>query len=146
MMDAERLGQGRLEDFATREVFMATQKLTAAIIEDCKTKLLNAKRDILNRVQTAKSEFESLDLRGGDEADQTMNLLAENEFLTSQHRLKDQLLEIEFALARIQQGRYGVCEETEEPIEIERLKALPWTRVSLEGAELREAVKRKFAR
>jgi DnaK suppressor protein len=125
---------------------MQHQKLTAAIIEECKAKLLQSKQDILNRVRSAKSEFESLDLRGGDEADQTMNLLAENEFLTSQHRLKDQLMEIEFALARIQQGRYGVCEETEEAIEIPRLKALPWTRVSIEGAEIREAVKRKFAR
>ncbi len=125
---------------------MQNQKLTAAIIEECKAKLLQSKQDILNRVRAAKSEFESLDLRGGDEADQTMNLLAENEFLTSQHRLKDQLVEIEFALARIQQGRYGVCEETEELIEIPRLRALPWTRVSIEGAEIREAVKRKFAR
>ena len=125
---------------------MQQQKLNAAIIAECKAKLLTAKEDILNRVRAAKSEFESLDLRGGDEADQTMNLLAENEFLTSQHRLKDQLIEIEFALARIQQGRYGVCEETEEAIEIPRLRALPWTRVSIEGAEIREAVKRKFAR
>ena len=125
---------------------MAQQKMTTAVIDDCKGKLLQAKQDILNRVRSAKSEFESLDLRGGDEADQTMNLLAENDFLTSQHRLKDQLLEIEFALARIQHGRYGVCEETEEAIEVERLKALPWTRVSIEGAEIREAVKRKYAR
>ena len=66
MTDAERLGHGRLEDLATREVYMGQQKLTQAIIEDCKAKLLHAKQDILNRVQTAKSEFESLDLRGGD--------------------------------------------------------------------------------
>jgi len=125
---------------------MQQHKLTATIIEECKNKLLQAKQDILNRVRSAKMEFESLDLRGGDEADQTMNLLAENEFLTSQHRLKEQLLEIEYALARIQQGRYGVCEETEEHIEIERLKAVPWTRVSIEGAEIREAMKRKYAR
>ena len=98
------------KNLATREVQMAQQKLTVVIINECKAKLLQAKQDILNRVHTAKSEFESLDLRGGDEADQTMNLLAENDFLTSQHRLKDQLIEIEFALARIQHNRYGICE------------------------------------
>ena len=125
---------------------MAQQKLTAAIVEECKVKLLQAKLNLLNLGRSAKSDFESLDLRSGDEADQTMNLLAENEFLTSQHRLKAQLLEIEFALARIEQGRYGVCEETEEPIEIERLKVLPWTRVSIDGAQIRESAKRKLLR
>ena len=50
------------------------------------------------------------------------------------------------ALARIEQGTFGVCEETEEVIESERLLAIPWTRLSIEGAEIREAVSRRFAR
>jgi DnaK suppressor protein len=57
-----------------------------------------------------------------------------------------QLFEIESALARIDSNVFGICEETLEPIEVERLLAIPSTRLSIEGAELREAVKRKFAR
>ena len=60
--------------------------------------------------------------------------------------MRNQLLEIEMALARIEQGTFGFCEETEEPIESERLLAIPWTRLSIEGAEMREAVGRKYAR
>lgn len=123
-----------------------TQKLSPSFVDECKRKLLQTKQEILNRVQFAKKEFEALDLHGGDEGDQTMSVLAENEFLSAQSRLKEQLVEIEYALARIQQGRYGICEETEEPIELERLRAIPWTRVSIEGAEIREAVKKRFAR
>jgi DnaK suppressor protein len=119
--------------------------LPSHLIEECKTRLLKTKSEILNRVREGKREFAALD-KGSDEADQSMSQLAENEFLTSQSRLKMQLLEIEYALARIAHGTYGVCEETEEPIEIERLRALPWTRVSLEGAEIQEALRRKFAR
>ena len=122
------------------------QSFTKSFIQECKTQLLEAKRDILNRVRNSRNEYATLDRAGGDEADQTMALLAENDFLTAQTRMKELLLEIEFALSRIESGRYGICEETEELIETERLRALPWTRLSIEGAELRETVKHKFAR
>lgn len=115
------------------------------LIAECKTRLLQAKADLLMRARSTKEEFHSFD-RGGDEADQSMSLLAENEFLTKQERIKHQLLEIELALARIEAGRFGICEETEEPIEAERLRAIPWTRVSIEGAEIREALQKRFAR
>ncbi len=122
------------------------KSFTESFIQDCKMQLLDVKRDILNRVRNSRAEYATLDRAGGDEADQTMALMAENDFLTAQTRMKELLLEIEFALARIQSRRFGICEETEETIEIERLRALPWTRLSIEGAEIRETVKRKFAR
>ncbi len=55
-------------------------------------------------------------------------------------------MEIEGALGRIEKGLYGVCEETEEIIEAERLLAIPWTRLSIEGAEIRESLGKKYAR
>lgn len=122
------------------------RSFTESFIQECKMQLLEAKRDILNRVRNSRNEYAALDRAGGDEADQTMALMAENDFLTAQTRMKELLLEIEFALSRIESGRFGICEETEEPIEAERLRALPWTRLSIEGAEIRETVKRKFAR
>ncbi|RYZ88543.1 MAG: TraR/DksA family transcriptional regulator, partial [Proteobacteria bacterium] len=61
-------------------------------------------------------------------------------------RMHSQLLEIEYALSRIENGTYGICEETDEAIEVARLFAIPWTRLSIEGAELQEAMLRKFAR
>lgn len=125
---------------------MTNRRLNDSFITECKMALLETKRNIMNRVMRSRAEYQALDKNGGDEADQTMALLAENDFLTAQSRLKEQLLEIELALARIQNGRYGICEETEEPIEEERLRALPWTRLSIEGAEIRESVRRKFAR
>lgn len=125
---------------------MRARRLNDDLMMECKTRLLQMKRDILNRVRDARKEFESIDKSGGDEADQTMSVMRENEYLATQERLRSHLLEVEFALARIEQGHYGICEETEEPIETERLLALPWTRVSIEGAEIREAVRKRFAR
>ncbi|MDZ4085135.1 MAG: TraR/DksA family transcriptional regulator [Bdellovibrionales bacterium] len=123
-----------------------TKGLSDQFIRECRTRLVEMKSELLNRARNAMREFESRDRGGGDEADMTMALLAENDFLSDQERTKTRLLEIESALARIERGTYGVCEETDEPIEIERLRALPWTRLSIEGAEIREALSRRYVR
>lgn len=115
-------------------------------ISQCRKKLITLKQDILNRVRMAQLDFGHVEKSSGDEVDQTVAQLAENHFLITQERMRTQLLEIEQALARIENGTYGVCEETEEPIEVERLFAVPWTRLSIEGAEIQEALLRKFAR
>lgn len=46
---------------------------------------------------------------------------------------QDALNEIEEAIIRIQNGTYGLCEETGKPINKERLTAVPFARYSLEG-------------
>ena len=119
--------------------------ITAKLIEECKRKLLNSKAELLNRVKEARAHLVEDD-KGGDEADQTVRVLAEAEFLNMQDRLRTQLMEIEGALARIENGNFGLCEETEEPIEAERLLAIPWTRLSIEGAEIRESMNKRYAR
>jgi len=128
-----------------KPVFEKPKTITDAVIQECKEKLLNAKFELLNRVKEARGKLDQFE-RGGDEADQTMRILAEQEVMSLTDRLRQQLLEIESALGRIEGGAFGYCEETEEPIEIERLRAIPWTRLSIEGAEIRESVDRRYAR
>ncbi len=41
---------------------------------------------------------------------------------------QDAIYEVEEALSRIQNGKYGICELTGKPIEPARLEAIPWTR------------------
>jgi len=120
--------------------------LTIELIAECRKKLISMRQDILNRVRMAQLDFGHVEKSSGDEVDQTVAQLAENHFLISQERMRTQLVEIEQALARIENGTYGICEETEEPIEVDRLFAVPWTRLSIEGAEIQEAMLRKFAR
>lgn len=115
------------------------------IVKECKTLLLDAKAEVLNRVRSARRDLH-IEEKGGDEADQTMRVLAEAETLTLHERLRTQLVEIEMALGRIENGTYGICEETEELIEPERLRAIPWTRLSIEGAEIRESMQKRYAR
>ncbi|MBE8162616.1 MAG: TraR/DksA family transcriptional regulator [Bdellovibrionaceae bacterium] len=117
--------------------------LSKKFITECKKQLLLLKAEGLNRVNSAKAQLGYADSRGGDIADQTVKVLAEEEFLRMSTRLRLRLQEIEYALARIDSGAYGLCEETEEAIEKERLLAIPWARLSLEGAELRESMNRQ---
>lgn len=48
------------------------------------------------------------------------------------------LREINNALAKIQNGSYGLCEGTGKPITKVRLEAQPWARFSIEYATMRE--------
>ena len=120
-------------------------QISQQLISECRQKLLQSKADLLNRVKESRQDLTNDD-KGGDEADQTVRVLAEAEFLSLHERMRTQLLEIESALALIENGTFGVCEETEEIIEADRLKAIPWTRLSIEGAEIRESMTKRYAR
>ncbi len=111
--------------------------LTPEFLKECKQRLLTLKAELMNQMLQARRDFQARET-GGDEIDQSMAMIQEAQMMSTQNRQRVRLMEIESALARIQSGEYGYCEETEEPIEPARLLALPWTRLSLEGAERRE--------
>ncbi|MCE3009428.1 MAG: TraR/DksA family transcriptional regulator [Proteobacteria bacterium] len=119
--------------------------LSQEIIRTCKMRLLSMKQELLNRARTSRMEFAQNDKNSGDEIDQAVAQLTENSLLASQERIRVQLFEIEMALSRIQAGQFGFCEETGEQIEEQRLLAIPYTRLSIEGAELRESLSTRFA-
>jgi RNA polymerase-binding protein DksA len=68
---------------------------------------------------------------------------AETSFLIYEHDRQEALDEneealieqIDAALARIDDGTYGICVKTGEPIPVERLRALPWASMTVEAAE-----------
>jgi DnaK suppressor protein len=97
----------------------------------------------MNGLQSSKEDIEVM--TGGDEADQAADFQQKASALAMRESALRQIREIDAAMGRIEDGTYGICEETEEPIEEERLLALPWTRLSVEGAEIRERRKSKFA-
>ena len=48
------------------------------------------------------------------------------------------LEEIDQALKRIEEGTYGLCEETGKPISLARREAKPWARLCIEAAQKRD--------
>lgn len=114
-------------------------KINSELIKSCQLKLFTLKAELLNRMSSVRWEIKNNDKNSGDEVDQSVAMLSEHNNLVTNERIRSQLMEIEFALARIQRGEFGFCEETQEPIEPERLLAIPYTRLSIEGAEIRES-------
>ncbi|MDH3275441.1 MAG: RNA polymerase-binding protein DksA [Gammaproteobacteria bacterium] len=71
----------------------------------------------------------------------------ESEFgleLRTRDRERKLLRKIESALARIDEGSYGYCEETGEEIGLKRLEARPVATLCLEAQERRELAERQF--
>ena len=54
---------------------------------------------------------------------------------TLDDNLKGELHEINRALARLDDGTYGICVVTGQPIPVDRLRALPWATMTVEAAE-----------
>ena len=80
-----------------------------------------------------------------DENDHAAAVVQQGLSLEVQERDRKVLIEIDRALAKIEAGQYGYCEDSEEPIDEARLEAQPWTRYSVEAAEKREFRIKKFA-
>ena len=63
-------------------------------------------------------------------------------------RIKDRerklVMKIDEALERIEKGGYGICEECEEPIGVERLKARPVTTLCIDCKSAQEAQEKKI--
>jgi DnaK suppressor protein len=62
--------------------------------------------------------------------------------LRTRDRERKLISKIDAALMRIEDGSYGYCEETDEPISIRRLEARPIATLSLEAQERHERMER----
>lgn len=102
----------------------------------CRQKLVDIRQKHLQSLQKLSGELVADS--SGDVADQARQLQEETLSLARRGKLMNELQEIDQALDRIKRDEFGICEETGNLIEEKRLEAIPWTRLSLEGAEMRE--------
>jgi DnaK suppressor protein len=110
--------------------------ISKKFLNACRDKLMEIKNKHLESLRSLSTDL--VRETSGDVADQARQIQEETISLARREKLNQELGEINQALERIQNETYGVCEETGTPIEEKRLMALPWTRLSLEGAEIRE--------
>jgi DnaK suppressor protein len=115
-------------------------------LDKYKQKLLKMREDILNR--NIKRRKEVLVIAAEDLVDETDHAAAvvqQGVALNVQERERFLLGEIDNALSKFEDGTYGLCEDTEEPIDEARLEAEPYARFSVEAAEMREKRAKRFA-
>ena len=64
--------------------------------------------------------------------------------LRTRDRARKLIVKIDEALGRIEDGSYGYCEDTMEPIGLSRLEARPIATLSLEAQERHERMERTY--
>ena len=98
--------------------------------------LLTMRKELLEDVsRSVKEESNHLRFDVGDFYDHASEDRQRELALTLSNRERDKLLLIDQALKRIEEGTYGICEVTGEKIGEERLRALPFTTLSVEAQE-----------
>ncbi len=126
---------------------MGKNTFKKSFINECQEALKKEKVLLLTKLEAQKETLsKQAEHSKGDEADQVNRLLTEKEALSLNQRITYKLKEINLALKRIEDGSYGFCAETGEAIEEKRLLSIPWTTLSIEGAELMESNEQKIYR
>jgi DnaK suppressor protein len=107
-------------------------------------KLLNWREQLLNEAQTTLEQLRDDSHRDvGDEIDRATREASQTLELRTRDRYRKLVRKIDEALARIDDGSYGYCEETGEPIGLARLEARPIATLSVEAQERRELRERQ---
>jgi DnaK suppressor protein len=83
-------------------------------------------------------QFSDLIQQGGDADDRSVADLLVHLNLAEINRDVDELRAIEYALARIKAGSYGICQACGRPISTERLEAIPETPLCIDCQESAE--------
>lgn len=112
-------------------------------LEYFRQKLLKWRQDLLRE---AGDTLASLSTSGGmSEADLADRASAETDRaleLRTRDRARKLIGKIDQALERVENGTYGYCEETGEPIGLRRLEARPIATLSIEAQERHEKMER----
>jgi DnaK suppressor protein len=102
-----------------------------------KLDILREAQDTIANLQAENENHPDLADRASSETDRAIELRARD-------RQRKLISKIEAALARLDDGSYGYCEETGEPISLKRLDARPIATLSLEAQERHERRERVY--
>jgi len=99
--------------------------------------ILREARETLQNLQDENQNHPDLADRASSETDRAIELRARD-------RQRKLIAKIDAALKRIDEGTYGFCEETGEPISLKRLDARPIATLSIEAQERHERRERVY--
>ena len=102
-----------------------------------KDEIINQTRETLMGLHEESTQHADLADRATSETDRALELRARD-------RQRKLVAKIDAALARIEDGSYGFCEETGEPIGLKRLDARPIATLSVEAQERHERRERVY--
>ncbi len=114
-------------------------------IEYFRQKLLEWKKSLLAQSKDTLEELRQGGLNQPDELDRASMETDKALDLRTKDRARKLISKINDALKRIEDGTYGYCEETGEPIGVERLEARPVATLSIEAQERHERMEKTYS-
>ena len=109
-----------------------------------RAKLLSWKEDILKEAKDTLQHLQDENVNHPDLADRASSETDRAIELRARDRQRKLIAKIDAAIARIDDGSYGYCEETGEPISLKRLEARPIATLSIEAQERHERRERVY--
>ena len=106
---------------------------------DWREDILKEAKETLQHLQDESQNHPDLADRASSETDRAIELRARD-------RQRKLISKIDSALQRIEDGTYGYCEETGEPISIKRLEARPIATLSIEVARAPRTPRARLSR
>ena len=116
--------------------------MNAKMREYFRQKLMRWRDELMRETGETISHLQEESLASPDLADRASSETDRALELRTRDRGRKLLTKIDDALVRIEEGTYGYCEETEEPISIRRLEARPIATLSVEAQERHERIER----
>ena len=104
--------------------------------------LLNWRAELVHEAGETLSDLNEGNLQQPDMADRASLATDHQLVLRTRDRERKLISKIDSALNRIDDGSYGYCQETDEPISLKRLMARPIADLSLEAQERHERLER----
>jgi len=102
-----------------------------------KEDILRESRETIQNLQAETTPYADLADRASTEAERQLEL-------RTRDRQRKLIAKIDAALRRLEDGSYGFCEETGEPISLKRLDARPIATLSIEAQERHERRERVY--
>ncbi|MBV8792095.1 MAG: RNA polymerase-binding protein DksA [Pseudolabrys sp.] len=109
-----------------------------------RAKLMSWKEDILKEAKETLQHLQEENQNHPDLADRASSETDRAIELRARDRQRKLIAKIDEALGRIEDGSYGYCEETGEPIALRRLEARPIATLSVEAQERHERRERVY--
>lgn len=113
-------------------------------LEYFRQKLENWKKSIVSQSVDTLVDLRQGGLNQPDEIDRASMETNKALDLRTKDRIRKLISKIDEALDRITDGTYGYCEETGEPIGLERLEARPVATLSIEAQERHERMEKTY--
>lgn len=118
--------------------------MNPVMLEYFRQKLIDWKKSLISQSKDTLDELKQGGLNQPDQIDRASLETDKALELRTRDRARKLISKIDEAIKRIEDGEYGYCEETGDPIGIERLEVRPVATLSIEAQERHERMEKTY--